>query len=406
MKLLSWNVHGLGNPRGIRTLCDLIKKEALDIVFLQETRLQVCDFDSCKFKLGFSNCLVVSIEGRSGGIALLWGRDINLTILNYSKYHIDACVTVDGISTDKFFLTGVYGHPNHSLRHRTWDLICSLCRQVDEAWLVFGDFNEILYQHEKWGGRDRLERQMLAFRQVVNDCSLRDIGFRGPKYTWCNGRESCSSISVRLDRLFGNPQWWARFAHARVLHEGAAYSDHSPIWLLSEVATVERRRVKLFGFEAMWLGETGCDNIVEDTWRGATYSNSMDDLMRKISNCGKILQAWNHTSFGHVQKKLTQAKLRLRQLQEMDLMSLRRVEQQAIREDIQKWKKNSIGKLLNDEGEWQEGELRDGLITEYFQQMFTTANQRGPMDFLVALAGRVSNAMNEDFSKRYTEAEV
>ncbi|KAG2696405.1 hypothetical protein I3760_07G057900 [Carya illinoinensis] len=264
MKFLSWNVHGLENPRGIRTLHDLIKKGALDIVFLQETRLQVCDFGSCKFMLGFSNYLAVSSEGRSGSIAMLWGWDVNLMILNYSKSHIDACVTVDGTSTDK---------------------------HVNEAWLVFGDFNEILYQQEKWGGRNKLERHMLDFCNVVNDCLVRDIGFSGPKFTWYNGKEASSRINVRLDRFFGNPQWWNRFAQARVIHERATSSDHIPIWLHSEVVAIERRMEKLLRFEAMWLGERGCDNIVEATWSRGTKSNAMVDLMHKISDCGQRLQA-------------------------------------------------------------------------------------------------------------------
>ncbi|KAF5442927.1 hypothetical protein F2P56_035534 [Juglans regia] len=159
-----------------------------------------------------------------------------------------------------FFLTGIYGHLDHSLRHRTWDLIRSLCRRADEA------------------------------------C--------GPKFTWCNGRGSGSSISVRLDWFFGNPQWWNRFAQAKVIHEGAAYSDHVPICLYSEEPGVARERGKLFRFEAMWVGEKGCDKIVEDTWKRGTNSNNMDDLMYKISACGKRLQVWNRSSFGHVQKKL------------------------------------------------------------------------------------------------------
>ncbi|XP_040996088.1 uncharacterized protein LOC121242263 [Juglans microcarpa x Juglans regia] len=134
---------------------------------------------------------------------------------------------------------------------------------------------------------------MLHFRKVVNDCLLRDIGFNGPKFTWCNGRESGSSISVRLDQFFGNPQWWNCFAQVRVIHEGVAYSDHIPICLHSEAPAVASGREKLFRFEAMWLGEKGCDNNVEDIWRRVTDSNSMDDLMNKISACGQRLQVWN-----------------------------------------------------------------------------------------------------------------
>lgn len=45
---------------------------------------------------------------------------------------------------------------------------------------------------------------MLDFREVLTDCALMDLGFRGPKYTWCNKREGTNSISERLDRFMAN----------------------------------------------------------------------------------------------------------------------------------------------------------------------------------------------------------
>ncbi|KAG2696688.1 hypothetical protein I3760_07G070900 [Carya illinoinensis] len=92
MKLLSWNAHGLGNPQGIRILHDLVKKEVPSILFLQETKLHVREFEKCKYLLGFTNCLVVGCVGSSEGIAILWSKDINLVVLKYSKYHIDTCI--------------------------------------------------------------------------------------------------------------------------------------------------------------------------------------------------------------------------------------------------------------------------------------------------------------------------
>lgn len=70
MKILSWNVRGLGNPQGIRTLRDVIVKEGPDILFFQETRLKTQAVENCKYKLGFTNCLAVDCVGKSGGIAL------------------------------------------------------------------------------------------------------------------------------------------------------------------------------------------------------------------------------------------------------------------------------------------------------------------------------------------------
>lgn len=63
----------LGNPCVIHILRDLVKKEALDIFFLQKTRLKVHEFDNCKCKLGFANYLAINCSGRRG-VALLRGE--------------------------------------------------------------------------------------------------------------------------------------------------------------------------------------------------------------------------------------------------------------------------------------------------------------------------------------------
>lgn len=111
---------------------------------------------------------------------------------------------------------------------------------------------------------------MEDFRKVVNDCLLRDIGFRSPKFTWCNGRDPNLSISECLDKFFGNPHWWNLFSQARVVLGGVSYLDYIPNWLKTEVDHIERRKEKLFRFEAIRLDESDCDNIVENTWRHDT----------------------------------------------------------------------------------------------------------------------------------------
>lgn len=68
--------------------------------------------DYCKFKFGFRNCFGVDSMGRSGGLALLWNDDINVSIVNFTNHHIHAVVMNDG---GKWFLTGVYGHPDCNL---------------------------------------------------------------------------------------------------------------------------------------------------------------------------------------------------------------------------------------------------------------------------------------------------
>ncbi|KAF5442204.1 hypothetical protein F2P56_034891 [Juglans regia] len=47
------------------------------------------------FKPSAIDCSTVDGVGRKGGIALLWGRDVSLSILSYSHYHIDAAIEDD-----------------------------------------------------------------------------------------------------------------------------------------------------------------------------------------------------------------------------------------------------------------------------------------------------------------------
>lgn len=69
---------------------------------------------------------------------------------NASRNHIDLEITeADGFV---WRFTGIYGEPQTEQKHRTWTLLRDLANQQVMPWLCAGDFNEVLYQHEKEGG--------------------------------------------------------------------------------------------------------------------------------------------------------------------------------------------------------------------------------------------------------------
>ena len=67
-------------------------------------------------------------------------------------------------------------------------------------WVCIGDFNEILYADEKQGWLDRPERQMLGFCDALDFCRLKDLGYNGYSFTWCNRRLGNQNVWIRLDR--------------------------------------------------------------------------------------------------------------------------------------------------------------------------------------------------------------
>ena len=81
-------------------------------------------------------------------------------------------------------LIGFYGHPETSQRVESWCLL-NFLRDVSQLpWLVIGDFNEIRCQAEKEGGVSRPVQQMARFNASINYCGLKEVGFKGPKFTW------------------------------------------------------------------------------------------------------------------------------------------------------------------------------------------------------------------------------
>ena len=62
------------------------------------------------------------------------------------------------------------------------------------------DFNEILFANEKLGWLDRPKRQMQGFKDALDYGALKDLGYTGFPYTWCNRRPGAQNTWIRLDR--------------------------------------------------------------------------------------------------------------------------------------------------------------------------------------------------------------
>ena len=44
------------------------------------------------------------------------------------------------------------------------------------------------------------QHQMDDFRNAINSCNFRDLGYNGFDFTWCNMREGLDKIYMPLDR--------------------------------------------------------------------------------------------------------------------------------------------------------------------------------------------------------------
>ena len=127
MKLLSWNVRGLGGAGKKREVSHLVRERKPFILCIQETKLPVFDAFVCKSIWGDDN-VDYSYQpsvGASGGIVMLW--DLN-EVEVWSTVSLDHVLAVAGHflqSGEQFVVFHVYAPCDSSRQQVLWNVLSS-----------------------------------------------------------------------------------------------------------------------------------------------------------------------------------------------------------------------------------------------------------------------------------------
>ena len=200
------------------------------MVFLMETKVDKEVIDRISRKLQYKIFFVAPHHNRGGGLALLWKEDFAMKVLTSSDNHING--VVDQGMDDAWRSTGFYGEPKTASGENSWNVLRDLSHIYNLPWICLGDFNEILKLKEKQGWLDRPERQMQGFRDALDYCAFKDLGFNGFAFTWCNRRPGVHNVWIRLDCEVATMDWILRFPTSRIHHLECFHSDHRLLLLI------------------------------------------------------------------------------------------------------------------------------------------------------------------------------
>lgn len=211
-----------------------------------EPRISGVRAESVSNNLGFDGIVRSDVVGYAGGIWCLWKRSsISIDVISTSKYCI--LLKVNPRAQSPWVLSIVYG----SLQERYREDLLNELREIQSTyklpWCVAGDFNAVLHAHEKEGGGAFNQRAGQSFAQCIYDCSLVDLGYKGPLFTWRSG-----SLRERLDRALANTQWQTLFPNVSVVNLPLLTSDHCAIWLRPK-GEARRNDHHYFKFLGGWL---------------------------------------------------------------------------------------------------------------------------------------------------------
>ena len=249
--------------------------------------------------LGFHNFVCVEALGRSGGLCLLWSQSLQVDVLEYDSNLI--AITIHANIRD-WTLVGFYGPPKKANRRPVWENLHALLESIEGPWMCMGDFNIICEDSEKEGGRSGSYSTNNYLNEMLFELGAVDLGFTGNKFTWSNKRWGRGSIRERLDRGIANAEWRLNFPKAVVYHLGAINSDHCPLLLDSNPS--EAFSLRPFRFEAAWVRDPRCANVIQTAWKKIFYGCPGVKLCKKQNATLVALKYWNKNVFGFCQTRI------------------------------------------------------------------------------------------------------
>ncbi|KAL5580419.1 hypothetical protein UlMin_012861 [Ulmus minor] len=373
MSYIIWNARGLGNPKAIHNLHRLIADEDPSLLFLCETKLVSGQCRNFKYTFGFEGCFVQDCIGRKGGLILLWKDPLKVEIKSCSAGHIDAIID-HNLRTWRF--TGFYGSPTVEGRVASWQLLQrlgSLPELCHLPWLVGGDFNEVLYDHEKKGGRPRSLSQMQSFQEALDHCCLRNITGTGEFFTWANKQLGSDFIQERLD---------LSDKMGAVVNGLQRCAKETDAWGFKKYGKVKKQIADLR------------KNI-----EAKKTDNDHGPCMLEISNMEK-----------HLECLLDKEEIYWKQRSRMDWLTHGDRNSKFFHHKAsERRKKNFVEGIKNEEGEWcTDIDSIGNAVTDYFDKLFSSSNPSVlDMDTVLScVKPRVSQCMNEHLSRPFTGDEI
>lgn len=186
MSVWCWNCRGTGGAETVQVIREVRRKYFPDIMFLMETKQKFSYISQLQKSLGYDKVYTVEPLGLSGGLAVFWKNSYDVEILSGDKRIIDMKVRCGPLA---FFLSCVYGDPVRARRQDVWDRLVDIGLRSNEAWLLAGDFNELLSSDDKLDGAVREESTFWGIRNMVSSCKTRDLRSSGNVFSWSSWRD-------------------------------------------------------------------------------------------------------------------------------------------------------------------------------------------------------------------------
>jgi hypothetical protein len=287
-------------------LCEFVKKEKVDFLAIQETKLEEVPESLCYGIWGSEDCQWSSLPsvGNSGGILSIWCKSSSSVIFHFiGEGFVGVCLEW-GVHKKVCIVVNVYSKCDIDGKRRLWDTFLMSKRVFGGGiWCVIGDFNTVLNREERRCVNDSNFQspsiEIVEFEAFVNNMNLIDLPVLGRKFSWFhpNGR-----TMSRIDRALVSEEWHVAWGNPSLWILPRSISDHCALVLRYNTVDWGPRP---FRFNNHWLNHGNFRGVVEDFWWNHVAEGWMGFILKdKLKELKIILRAWNKEIYGAIDKKI------------------------------------------------------------------------------------------------------
>ncbi|XP_019091045.1 PREDICTED: uncharacterized protein LOC109128670 [Camelina sativa] len=210
---------------------------------------------------------------------------------------------------------------------------------------------------------------------MLSICGMLELKSKGNSFTW-GGMRGTTWVQCKLDRSFGNKEWFKHFPASNQSFLEKRGSDHRPV-LVSLLASKESYRGH-FRFDKRFLFKPNVKESITLAWNSSLVRQREGSVSDKLRCCRTALSKWKKENYINAADKISHLQVALESEQSAHPPS------QNLRSEASK------GEVAN----------------SYFKSLFTSSNPGNFQSLFSDLPPRVSTLMNDGLTKLVSKEEI
>ncbi|KAJ9536550.1 hypothetical protein OSB04_un000302 [Centaurea solstitialis] len=303
-----WNIRGLNAPEKQQEVRSFIRNNGIQLCAVLESHVRLESLKNvCENTFGRWSWISNQAHSEYGTrIIVAWDIScLDVMVLEVHSQYMHCEVRIRGLS-QVLFITFVYGANRGQIRGSLWSGLRKFRAILGaKPWVLFGDFNCLLFPHDALGGISRRNGDMVDFASCLEDIDVFDIRYTGIQHTWCQKPKEEAGIKRKLDRILANVEFTNAFVDAAASFLPRGLSDHSPGLLTFKGGT--RKRIFGFKFDNFLVHDPQFRTIVQNAWSVDIQGTFMFRLTSKLKSLKAPLRRLRST-YGNLSVRTTRLK--------------------------------------------------------------------------------------------------